>query len=139
MVAVWTLVLIDRKQSERRQKEDLQIENKRVIVDIPDIEFEFPIPVDRVPAVDLRPPGDAGLDLVSASLKCVVMPIELKYLRAWANEAHLPRQHVEELRQLIEAAQSQESTQGSNPMFVGNSGSTGQTHRVCHRPELENM
>src|SRR5919205_999251 len=54
--AVGTLDLIDREKAEWRQEQDLDIEEERPVIDIPDIEFELSLPIDGIPAIDLRPP-----------------------------------------------------------------------------------
>lgn len=38
------------------------------MVHIPDVQPELVLPAQTVAAVDLRPPGDAGLDFVTSSL-----------------------------------------------------------------------
>ena len=62
-------------------------------------------------AVDLRPAGDAGLDLVAdhVALDQVAVDFVVRHgMRARADDAHAPLQHVDELGQLIERGPAQE-------------------------------
>src|ERR1039458_958284 len=53
---------------EQGQQENLDVEPKAPVVHIPDVKIEFLFPGDRVPAVDLRPAGNAWLNLVTPTL-----------------------------------------------------------------------
>src|SRR4029079_2687763 len=137
--AVGALILMDGKKSERRQKQDLEIKEERTVVDIPDVEFELSLPVDRVPAVDLRPARDARFDFVPTSLEGVVVSIEFQHLRTRSHQTHLAHQHIEELRQLIEAAQPQQAAERRDPLLVGNTLVPSRLPgRLRHGSELQN-
>ena len=50
------------------EEKDLEVEEKRAVVDVPDVETELLLPRKGVAAVHLRPAGDAGPDLVATRL-----------------------------------------------------------------------
>ena len=50
------------------QEQDLQVQPEGPVIHVPDIQAELFFPGQGVAAVDLRPAGDAGLDLVTAGL-----------------------------------------------------------------------
>ena len=59
---------ISARRFEDGKEKDLEVEEKRAVVDVPDIETELLLPRKGVAAVYLRPAGDAGPDLVAACL-----------------------------------------------------------------------
>jgi hypothetical protein len=58
---------------------------------------------DRVPAIDLRPPGDAGSYIVAARLFRRIEGQVFHHQGPGADETHIPPDHIEQLRKLIEA------------------------------------
>src|SRR5688572_12213921 len=54
---------------DNREREDFDVQPEADVVNIPHVEFEFPLPADHVAAVDLGPAGDARADLVAAGLR----------------------------------------------------------------------
>lgn len=56
------------RRLEDGKKEDFEVEEKRAVVDIPDVEAEFLFPRKCVAAVHLRPAGYAGPDFMAARL-----------------------------------------------------------------------
>src|SRR4051794_3098131 len=90
------------EERERRAEEDAQIEERRAMLHVPDVEV-YPLrPRQLRAAVDLRPPRDAGLDLQAPALMLVV-PLDLvAERRSRADHAHVTAQHVPELGQLVE-------------------------------------
>ena len=67
----------------------------------------------RVSAADLPQAGDAGLHRQPAAMPQVVALDLARERRPRADEAHLAAQHVQELRQLVEARASQEPARPS--------------------------
>ena len=59
---------ISARRFEDGKEKNLEVEEKRAVVDVPDVEAEFFIPRKGIAAVDLRPAGDAGPDLVATRL-----------------------------------------------------------------------
>src|SRR5438552_5074425 len=54
------------------EPQDPQIQQQAPVVDIPDVQFEFLLPAQLIPAVELRPTGNSRPRLVAAPLKGVV-------------------------------------------------------------------
>src|SRR5436190_13372611 len=48
--------------------EDLQVDPRRAVLDVPDVQFDPLLPGQRGAPVDLRPAGQPGLDLEPAAL-----------------------------------------------------------------------
>lgn len=57
---------------EHGQPKNLHIEPKAAMIYIPNIKIEFFLPCQSVPAVDLRPSGNARLDPVAFALVRIV-------------------------------------------------------------------
>ncbi len=56
------------QHSEDRAPQDAQVEQQRAVLDVPDVVLEALLPARGVAAVDLRPAGHPGPDLVAAGL-----------------------------------------------------------------------
>src|SRR6266508_521429 len=92
--------------------------------------------------VDLRPAGNAGLDqmlLHVAGNPLAELPHELRSLGARSDKRHLALQHIEKLRQFVEAVAAQESAEsGRTPLPAARPNRAGARFGVQrHRPELE--
>src|SRR4051812_25079224 len=61
------------EQCERRPDEDAQVEQRRPVLDVPDVELDPLRPRQRRTAVDLRPPRDPRLHLEAPSLPLAVL------------------------------------------------------------------
>ena len=103
----------------QRTAEDLAVEAKGPVVDVPDVQRELVVPRERVAAVDLRPARDPRPHLVPPLLLgCVEIEV-LHQQRARADEAHLAREHVEQLRELVEARAPEEPPERGESRRVG--------------------
>ena len=103
---------------DNRKEEDLDIEPDAPVVYLPDVELELLFPTEAVAAADLRPAGDAGLDFVPPGLLGGVAVEVFHEERPRADEAHLPAQDVDELRQLVEAGPAEEPAQAGEAFLV---------------------
>src|SRR6185437_12664432 len=68
-------------------------------------------------AIDLGPAGDSGLDLVSNHITFYEVAVDFVVrhgMRAGADDAHAPLQHIDELGQLIERVPAQEGADAGN-------------------------
>src|SRR6202022_1490593 len=94
------------------QHDDLKVAPERPALDVLDVVLDALLQRGVPPQpVHLRPPRDAGLDLVAKHVAGNGPPEALhedRSLRSWADGAHLPAQHVHELRQLIQTEAPQE-------------------------------
>src|ERR1044071_10220835 len=61
------------EESERRPRQDPQVEERRPVLDVPDVELDPLRPRQRGATVHLRPAGDAGLHVEPAPLPLVVL------------------------------------------------------------------
>src|SRR6185295_13756147 len=68
---------------------------------IPDVERKLLIPGKTIPPVHLSPPCDAGPDRMSEGFALAVIRQILGQERPRADQAHVPTQHSDKLRQLI--------------------------------------
>ena len=89
-----------REQRERRLEQDVEVEQHRPVVDVVEVVLDALLDLLggvglAAPAVDLRPAGDAGLDLVAGEVAVddvVVEPVGglgLQRVRARADERQL--------------------------------------------------
>ena len=77
------------RRFEDGEEKDLEVEEKRAVVDVPDVEAEFLLPRKGVAAVDLRPAGDAGPDFMTTRLLGRIARKVSRGERARADEGHL--------------------------------------------------
>src|SRR5579884_1832224 len=61
------------EESERRAGEDPEVDERRAVLDVPDVELDPVRPGQRGAAVDLRPAGDARLHVQPPLLAGVVL------------------------------------------------------------------
>src|SRR6266508_2062970 len=61
------------EERKRRPQQDLQVDERRTVLDIPDVQLDPLVPWERCAAVDLRPAGQPGLDLEPAALALAVL------------------------------------------------------------------
>ena len=64
------------EERERRAEEDLQVDARRAVLDVPDVELDPVVPRERRAAVDLRPAGEPGPDVEPPplALACTARP-----------------------------------------------------------------
>src|SRR5215471_6477485 len=103
--------------------DDLEVEPERPPLDVLDVVLDARLQrgVAAEP-VHLRPPRHAGLDLVAehvAGHGLAEAIDEHGALGPRPHHAHLPAQHVHELRQLVEAEATEESPDGGPPGIAG--------------------
>src|SRR4051794_6522214 len=96
---------------------DLQVEGERPVVDVIEVVLDAAahgvLGVGRsAQAVDLRPPGDARLDVVAAGIEPDA-PLEglivRHRVRPRTDERHVAEEHVQELRQLVDVPAPQKA------------------------------
>src|SRR5439155_21650223 len=124
-----------------RAREDLQVDERRAVLDVPDVEFDPLVPGEARPAVDLSPAGQAGLDLEPAALPGRVAPDLVGERRARADHAHVAADHVPELRQLVDrqAAQRPAGAGDARIAMVDSGAGALALGPDDHRPELEQL
>ena len=80
------------------EEKNFEVEEKRAVVDVPDVEAEFLLPRKGVATVDLRPPGDAGTNFMASRLLGRIARKIPRRERAWADESHLAGKDMQKLR-----------------------------------------
>src|ERR687885_657201 len=88
------------EERERRAREDLQVEPRRAVLDVPDVELDPLVPRQPRAAVDLRPAGDPRLHVQPPALVRRVLLHLVAKRRPRSDQAHVATQHVPELRDL---------------------------------------
>ena len=83
---------------EDSEEKDLEVEEKRAVVDVPNVEAELLFPRKGVAAVYLRPAGDSGSNLVASRLFGRIARKVSRGERARADEGHLAGKDVQKLR-----------------------------------------
>src|SRR5439155_23889406 len=90
------------EEGERRPREDLQVEPRASVLDVPEVELDPLVPRELRASVHLRPAGQARLDLEPAALARGVLVDLVAERRARADQAHVAEDDVPELGQLVE-------------------------------------
>src|SRR5207253_6082595 len=85
-----------------RAQQDLQIEPRRPVVDILEIELHPAVEVDLVAAADLPQTRQSRLHRQPPAMPPVVRRHFLRNRRPRADETHVALEHVPELRELVE-------------------------------------
>src|SRR4051812_49247761 len=90
------------EERERRLGEDLQVDQRRAVLDVPDVELDAVRPRQGGTAVHLRPAGDSREYVEPTPLALVVALDLVPQRRSRSDDAHVAAQDVPELRQLVE-------------------------------------
>src|SRR4051812_28555677 len=129
------------EEGPRRPREDPQVEARRAVLDVPDVQLDPIRPRQLGPAVDLRPAGDAGPYVQTVPLVVVVLLDLVAQRRPRADHAHLPTDDVPELWQLVERELAQQPADARDA-GVSAVDREARPHRLRaddHRPELEQL
>src|SRR5688500_2885612 len=76
-------------EGERSAQQDAQVESRRAVLHVPDVELDALLPRQRGPAVDLRPARQPGPDLEPPALPLGVLLDLVAERRPGADHAHL--------------------------------------------------
>src|SRR5438105_4869532 len=84
-------------------RQDEQVVRRGPVLDVEEIQPQVILEIEFAPSAHLPQAGDAGRDLEALHLP-VLVPIDL-VRQGWSrtHQAHLALQHVQELRELVEA------------------------------------
>src|SRR5690606_30248671 len=110
-------------------RQDVQVEHHRPVLDVVEVVLDPALDLLRcvgfpAPAVDLRPAGDARLDLVAREVAVDDLAIELvgslrhRRVGARADQRQVALQHVEQLRQLVQAGLADEAADAGHPRIA---------------------
>jgi hypothetical protein len=124
-----------------RQPEDPQIERQAAVLGVPEVELDALRPRQRRAAVDLRPPGDAGLQRQAAPLAVGVLGDLHGDGRPRADDGHLAAQDVDEVGQLVDRRPPQQRPDARDAAVAVVDGQAG-AHLLGardHRAELQDV
>src|SRR5262245_15919538 len=130
--------------AQERQPHDLEVELHRPVFDVIQVVLDALLDGGVAPpAVDLRPAGDAGLDLVTQHvLRDLVLELrdEKRTLGPRSDNRHVALEHVPELGQFVDVGLAQELADWRPPriLFTGEHRSGFGFGVLVHRPELVN-
>src|SRR5688500_1749637 len=94
--------LVALEDAHESQCEYFEVEPEGAVLDVPEVEFEFLVPGNRVAAVDLGPAGHAGFYFVPAGLPRGVAGIVLHEQWTRADEAHFAAENIEHFGKFIQ-------------------------------------
>src|SRR6185369_13162254 len=80
------------------QPEDFHVEPEGLMVHIPHIQSKLVVPTDGIATIHLRPSGYAGAKIMATDLLGGIERQIIHEKRPGADEAHLPLQHIDQLR-----------------------------------------
>ncbi len=121
-------------------EENRQVERHAPVIDVPGVEPEFLLPREGVAPPHLAPAGDARLDFVTPSLLGRVTIEILRQEGPRADQAHLSPQHLQELRQFVEARLAKQAAERRQACRIGErpSVAAGGTGHRAKLPDREN-
>src|SRR6266542_3421563 len=125
----------------RGAQEDLQVEPRGAVLDVPDVQLDALCPRQPGAAVDLGPAGDAGLDLQPPALASRVLLDLVAQGRPRADDAHVPAHHVPELGELVDGEPAEQPADSGDARVSLVDGEAG-AHRLGtddHRAQLEQV
>src|SRR6185436_10030427 len=119
-------ILVLSEHHHHRLQDDLQVEQQRPAAQVGEVVVDARLHLlDRdglaAQAVDLGEAGNSGLHLVADHVAADQLAVELVVrdrVRARADHAHAPLQHVDELRQLVERGAAQEGAEAGDAAVV---------------------
>ena len=107
------------EQRQRRPPQDLQVEQRRAVLDVPDVELDPVCPRQRRAAVNLRPAGQARPDVEPLALPLGVRVDLVAQRRPRPDQAHLAADDVPELRQLVDRGAAKDAADARDPAVAG--------------------
>src|SRR5579859_4145253 len=110
------------EQAGYRLEDDLEVEEDRPVFDVEQIAFHAPDQMLRFArraavAVDLRPAGNPGLDPMTVRIGAddlvaeLVLRLHADRVRPGADQRHVALEHVQQLRQFVEARAPQDGAE----------------------------
>src|SRR6476469_5398946 len=81
------------------ERQNSHVEQKRAVINVPDVVLELLLPAQCVSTVDLSPTSDSRSDLMAARLLWRVTIEVLCQQRTRPHETHVTEAHVEQFRQ----------------------------------------
>src|SRR4051794_35407043 len=129
------------EEGARRAQQDLQVDERRPVLDVPEVELDPLGPGELRPAVDLRPAGDARPDVEAVPLPLVVLVDLVPERRPRPDDRHVAAHDVPELRQLVQRQPTQDPAGTRDPRVSAVDGVPGAEPLGAddHRAQLEEL
>ncbi len=118
-----------------------EVDERRAVLDVPEVELDPLGPRQRGATVDLRPAREPGPDVEALALALVVLLDLVAERGTRADDAHVTAEDVPELRQLVDRRPTQEAPEPRDPRIPLVDRVPG-AHRLRshdHRPELQQL
>src|SRR4051794_15293545 len=129
------------EERERRAQEDLQVDARAPVPDVPEVELDPLGPRQRRAPVDLGPARDPRQDVEPVELPLVVAVDLVAERRPRADHGHLAADDVPELRQLVERELAQHPPDARDPRVAAVDREAGADllRADDHRPQLQQL
>src|SRR6185436_9464292 len=124
------------KHFDCRPGKNSEVELEREMLHVIEVQFETFLPAQSITAVHLRQSGDPRPDVMPASLLWGVERQILHEQRPRANQAHLAREHVPQLWNLVQTRGAEPAPERRETFGVRQE-SAGGVVPVCHGPEFD--
>ena len=136
------LVIRVGKNLEHGAEKDLYVQREADVIHVPYVHFDSFVPFHILAAMNLGPACDTGANLEHSFLLFVILvdgPGVIGQRRPGADEAHIPTQHIDGLRQLIDAGSPDDPSHLRNPgvMPVAVDAAAGMLRILYHGAELQ--
>src|SRR4029079_17581489 len=129
------------EEGERRPQQDLQVDLRRAMLDVPDVELDPLRPRKLRTAVHLGPAGEPRAEVETVALVLVVLLDLVAERGPRADHAHVSAQDVPQLRELVDRRAAEDAADARDPP-VAPVDRISRTHALRahdHRPELEDV
>ena len=129
------------EERQRRSEQDREVDLRRAVLDVPDVELDPVRPRERRAPLNLRPAGEPGADLEAAALVLVVLLDLVAKRRARPDHAHVAAQDVPELRQLVDRGAPEDAADARDARIalVDREARAELLGADDHRPQLQEL
>ncbi len=98
--------------------QNFQVQPERIVLNIVQIILGVQVHGAAAAAIDLPPASHARQHAKALPLPGLVLGGHIRHLGAWADQAHIAAQHIDQLRQLVEAEAPQYPPERRNPRVI---------------------
>src|SRR6267143_4177050 len=99
-------------------QQDLQVQPQRPVFDIRQVKLDHLVEIEDRPTTHLPQTSETWRNRESAKLARAIFGNFVGQRWPWADQAHLPAQHVEQLRQLVQAQPPQDAPEWRDPRVI---------------------
>ncbi len=129
------------EERQRGAQQDLEIQARRAVLDVPDVELDAVGPWERRATVDLRPARQPRTEVEPTTLVLVVLLDLVAQRGTWPDDAHVAAQDVPELRQLVDRRSPEDAPDPCDPAIalVDRIAGTHAFRAHDHRAQLQHV